>query len=153
MTHLRELQATDLGPDLLECYSGAALFVLNGFCLCVATLTRGTPPPLPCPLCSSTSPAVSVGGEGRREAARACRVARAVPQLQCLPATRLPACLLLTLPSASQTHSLSFVFTCSADNTIFLFLFACVAYGVGSCLAGQTARLPLVADAADAQVR
>ena len=38
-------------------------------------------------------------------------------------------------------------------NSIFLFLFACVAYGVGSCLVGQTARLPLVADAADAQVR
>ena len=38
-------------------------------------------------------------------------------------------------------------------NTIFLFLFACVAYGAGSCLAGQTARLPLVADAADMQVR
>lgn len=29
-------------------------------------------------------------------------------------------------------------------NTLFLFLFACVAYGVGSCLTGQTARLPLV---------
>ena len=38
-------------------------------------------------------------------------------------------------------------------NTIFLFLFACVAYGVGSCMTGQTARLPLVGDAADAQVR
>jgi hypothetical protein len=41
----------------------------------------------------------------------------------------------------------------SGYNTIFLFLFACVAYGVGSCLVGQTPRLPLVADAADAQVR
>ncbi|KAL4440549.1 hypothetical protein ABPG75_003550 [Micractinium tetrahymenae] len=39
------------------------------------------------------------------------------------------------------------------QNTIFLFLFASVAYGVGSCIVGQTARLPLVADAADAQVR
>ncbi|KAL4419302.1 hypothetical protein ABPG77_001634 [Micractinium sp. CCAP 211/92] len=39
------------------------------------------------------------------------------------------------------------------QNTIFLFLFACVAYGVGSCIVGQTARLPLVSDAADAQVR
>jgi len=38
-------------------------------------------------------------------------------------------------------------------NTIFLFLLACTTYGVGSCLAGQAARLPLVADAADAQVR
>ena len=38
-------------------------------------------------------------------------------------------------------------------NTIFLFLFVCVAYGVASCLSGRTARIPLVADAADAQVR
>ncbi|PRW39238.1 TIC 20- chloroplastic [Chlorella sorokiniana] len=38
-------------------------------------------------------------------------------------------------------------------NTIFLFLFACVAYGMGSCATGQTARLPIVADAADAQIR
>jgi hypothetical protein len=39
------------------------------------------------------------------------------------------------------------------SNTIFLFLLASVSYGVGSCLVGQTARLPIVADAADAQVR
>lgn len=45
-----------------------------------------------------------------------------------------------------------FVSLCSY-NTIFLFLFACVAYGMGSCATGQTARLPIVADAADAQVR
>jgi hypothetical protein len=38
-------------------------------------------------------------------------------------------------------------------NTIWLFVFFCVAYGVGSCLTGQTARLPIVAEAADAQVR
>jgi hypothetical protein len=38
-------------------------------------------------------------------------------------------------------------------NTIFLFLFACVGYGVAASLAGQTARLPLVAEAADAQIR
>jgi len=42
---------------------------------------------------------------------------------------------------------------CSSYNTIFLFLFACVAFGMGSCATGQTARLPIVADAADAQVR
>jgi hypothetical protein len=41
----------------------------------------------------------------------------------------------------------------SAYNTIFFFVVACVAFGVGSCLAGLTARLPLVADAADAQIR
>ena len=38
-------------------------------------------------------------------------------------------------------------------NTIFLFLFACVAYGVAGSLAGKPARLPFIADAADAQVR
>lgn len=37
-------------------------------------------------------------------------------------------------------------------NTIFLFLFACVTIGIGSCMAGKSARLPLVSDAADAQV-
>ncbi|KAL4545383.1 hypothetical protein Ndes2526B_g00058 [Nannochloris sp. 'desiccata'] len=41
----------------------------------------------------------------------------------------------------------------SGYNTIFIFIFACVAYGVGSCLAGTNARLPIVADAADAQIR
>lgn len=40
----------------------------------------------------------------------------------------------------------------SLYNTIWLFVFACVAYGVGSCLTGETARLPIVGDAADAQV-
>lgn len=38
-------------------------------------------------------------------------------------------------------------------NTIFFFLFACVVYGVGGSLAGREARLPIVAEAADAQVR
>ncbi|GAB4819498.1 hypothetical protein N2152v2_006544 [Parachlorella kessleri] len=38
-------------------------------------------------------------------------------------------------------------------NTIFLYVLFCVAYGVGSCLVGQSARLPIVAEAADAQVR
>ncbi|KAK9905955.1 hypothetical protein WJX75_009477 [Coccomyxa subellipsoidea] len=38
-------------------------------------------------------------------------------------------------------------------NTIFLYVFLAVIYAVGSCLIGQAARLPLVADAADQQVR
>lgn len=38
-------------------------------------------------------------------------------------------------------------------NTIFIFIFACVLYGVGNCMAGTNGRLPLVADAADAQIR
>lgn len=38
-------------------------------------------------------------------------------------------------------------------NTIFIFIFACVAYGVGGSLAGRSARLPIVSEAADAQVR
>ncbi|GAX73053.1 hypothetical protein CEUSTIGMA_g506.t1 [Chlamydomonas eustigma] len=41
----------------------------------------------------------------------------------------------------------------SAYNTIFLFVAISVAYGMGSSLVGQTARIPLVAEAADSQVR
>jgi len=40
-----------------------------------------------------------------------------------------------------------------AYNTIFIFMFASVAYAVASCMAGRNARLPVVAEAADAQVR
>ncbi|EFJ40036.1 hypothetical protein VOLCADRAFT_108369 [Volvox carteri f. nagariensis] len=40
-----------------------------------------------------------------------------------------------------------------AYNTLFLFTAVCSAYGMGSCLVGLTARLPLVAEAADYQVR
>ncbi len=38
-------------------------------------------------------------------------------------------------------------------NTIWLFVAVCVAYGIASCLLGQTARLPYLAEAADQQVR
>ncbi|GMH35562.1 hypothetical protein BSKO_03430 [Bryopsis sp. KO-2023] len=38
-------------------------------------------------------------------------------------------------------------------NTIWLYVFACIVYGIGSCLMGESPRLPLVADAADAQIR
>ena len=41
----------------------------------------------------------------------------------------------------------------SAQNTVWLFVTACVLYGVGASLLGQTARIPFVADAADQQVR
>ncbi|KAG2452168.1 hypothetical protein HYH02_003200 [Chlamydomonas schloesseri] len=41
----------------------------------------------------------------------------------------------------------------TAYNTLFLFTSICAAYGMGSSLVGVTARLPLVAEAADAQVR
>lgn len=37
-------------------------------------------------------------------------------------------------------------------NTVFLFLFSCFVFGVVSCLLGRQPRLPIVADAADAQV-
>ncbi|KAJ7525191.1 hypothetical protein O6H91_17G040600 [Diphasiastrum complanatum] len=37
-------------------------------------------------------------------------------------------------------------------NTVFLYLVACFVFGFSSCLLGKTPRLPLVADAADAQV-
>ena len=39
------------------------------------------------------------------------------------------------------------------SSTIFLFVLACFFYGAGSALLGKTARLPLVAEAADAQTR
>ncbi|KIY99384.1 hypothetical protein MNEG_8578 [Monoraphidium neglectum] len=41
----------------------------------------------------------------------------------------------------------------SAANTLFLFVAISTAYGMGSCAVGQTPRLPLVADAADTQMR
>ncbi|GLJ18213.1 hypothetical protein SUGI_0322230 [Cryptomeria japonica] len=39
----------------------------------------------------------------------------------------------------------------SFDTTVFLFLLTCLVYGSTSCLMGQVARLPLVADAAETQ--
>jgi hypothetical protein len=41
----------------------------------------------------------------------------------------------------------------STYNTVWLFVFFCVAYGVGACLSGQTPRLPFIAEAADQQIR
>jgi hypothetical protein len=41
----------------------------------------------------------------------------------------------------------------STYNTVFLFVAVCSAYGIASCAVGQSPRLPLVADAADSQVR
>ncbi|XP_057862419.2 protein TIC 20-v, chloroplastic isoform X2 [Cryptomeria japonica] len=41
----------------------------------------------------------------------------------------------------------------SFDTTVFLFLLTCLVYGSTSCLMGQVARLPLVADAAETQAR
>eukprot|EP00887_Chlorella_sp_A99_P002307 scaffold10.g2307.t1 len=38
-------------------------------------------------------------------------------------------------------------------NAIFLFLLVCFAYGIASCMLGKSARLPIVGDAADMQVR
>jgi uncharacterized membrane protein len=40
-----------------------------------------------------------------------------------------------------------------AQNTIWIFIAAAVAYGIGSSLLGQRARIPLVAEAADQQIR
>ena len=34
-------------------------------------------------------------------------------------------------------------------NTIFIFIFACVAFGIAYCLAAKTVRLPFVAEATD----
>jgi hypothetical protein len=41
----------------------------------------------------------------------------------------------------------------TTNNTVFFFVVACVAYGMGGALVGVPARLPLVAEAADSQVR
>lgn len=41
----------------------------------------------------------------------------------------------------------------TTNNTVFFFVVACVAYGVGGAFVGVPARLPLVAEAADSQVR
>eukprot|EP00877_Chromochloris_zofingiensis_P002298 jgi/Chrzof1/12069/Cz06g20080.t1_TIC20A[v5.2] len=41
----------------------------------------------------------------------------------------------------------------TTQNTIWIFVAVCVAYGVGSALLGQIGRIPFVADAADQQVR
>eukprot|EP00879_Flechtneria_rotunda_P002789 GHRR01002998.1.p1 GENE.GHRR01002998.1~~GHRR01002998.1.p1 ORF type:complete len:212 (+),score=45.30 GHRR01002998.1:166-801(+) len=41
----------------------------------------------------------------------------------------------------------------TAQNTVWIFVAACVAYGIASSLLGQAARIPLVADAAEQQVR
>ena len=40
----------------------------------------------------------------------------------------------------------------SAYNSIWIYVVACVAVGVGSCLAGRTVLLPLVGEGADQQV-
>ena len=40
----------------------------------------------------------------------------------------------------------------SAYNFVWLYVLICFLYGVASCLAGEQARLPGVADAADRQV-
>jgi len=45
-----------------------------------------------------------------------------------------------------------FQITIVCYNTVFLYLVACVLFGIGSCLLGKNPRLPLVADAAEAQV-
>lgn len=41
----------------------------------------------------------------------------------------------------------------TAQNTIWIFIAAAVLYGIGASLIGQSARIPLVADAAEAQIR
>ena len=61
----------------------------------------------------------------------------------------------MALSPAAVNNALQYcaVPPCAADNTLFLGVAIMVTYGVSSCLVGQTARLPLVAEAADAQVR
>ena len=56
---------------------------------------------------------------------------------------------LIRLPSSGPGLAL----VVGAYNTIWLFLLVSVVLATGSCLVGQTARLPIVAEAADMQVR
>lgn len=41
----------------------------------------------------------------------------------------------------------------TAQNSIWIFIGVAVVYGMGASLLGQSARIPLVADAAEQQVR
>ena len=41
----------------------------------------------------------------------------------------------------------------TTQNTIWIFVAAAVVYGIGASLLGEAARIPLVADAAEQQVR
>jgi uncharacterized membrane protein len=54
---------------------------------------------------------------------------------------------------APPTTSVGLAVTIQADNAVFVAALAFVAYGLYGCAAGSTSRLPLVADAAEAQVR
>lgn len=65
--------------------------------------------------------------------------------------------ILMILPSLFERllaprDPISYQLTVILYNTVFLYLLACFVFGVVSCLLGKTPRLPLVADAADAQV-
>ncbi|CAI5513311.1 unnamed protein product [Closterium sp. Naga37s-1] len=65
--------------------------------------------------------------------------------------------ILMILPSLIErlfagNDGISLQLTIIFYNTVFLYLFACFVFGVVSCLLGKTPRLPIVAEAADAQV-
>ncbi|CAI5458763.1 unnamed protein product [Closterium sp. Yama58-4] len=65
--------------------------------------------------------------------------------------------ILMILPSLLErlfagNDGISLQLTIIFYNTVFLYLFACFVFGVVSCLLGKTPRLPIVAEAADAQV-
>lgn len=66
--------------------------------------------------------------------------------------------ILMILPSlferlfAGGNDPIVFQLTVIFYNTVFLYLFSCFGFAVVSCLLGKTPRLPLVAEAADAQV-
>lgn len=53
----------------------------------------------------------------------------------------------------SDNEGFGFSIYVGALNTVFLFVAISVAYGMGSSLVGQTPRLPIVAEAADSQMR
>jgi len=61
--------------------------------------------------------------------------------------------ILLILPQfLTQILRMSSEIRIPVYNVTWMYVFICTAVGIGSCFAGQSARLPLVADASDAQV-
>eukprot|EP00271_Cylindrocystis_brebissonii_P011973 TRINITY_DN30008_c0_g1_i1.p1 TRINITY_DN30008_c0_g1~~TRINITY_DN30008_c0_g1_i1.p1 ORF type:complete len:265 (+),score=40.18 TRINITY_DN30008_c0_g1_i1:81-875(+) len=64
---------------------------------------------------------------------------------------------LMILPSLIErlipsSRGLAFDFIVLLNNTVFIYLIFCFGYGVIYCLLGRTPKLPIVADAAEAQV-
>ena len=123
-----------------------------------ASLPRIPPPPPPL---SSTQ---ANGGQlsGRPPAPSARRLTLAQPPAakkktqtskNTIYATTAPKQVILSSLFRSPDDGVALQLYISANNTVALFVIASVTYGIGACAVGQLPRLPLVAEAADSQVR